>query len=217
MKKREKLSLIFNILILLMEVIGATMPLEEGIERLEFYTVLSNYFTIIPCLLMVIFIIVKKSLSEIPYPVMIMKYMATVALALTFIVVLVVIIPSDYGFSGYLEGLLKFEFEGEFLYWHLLCPLLTVISFIFFEGDRRLNKKKTMYYPCLYTLVYAFVLVILNITGKVAGPYPFLMVLVNPWYISLIWFVVIGLVNYFLAREILLVNQIRAPRIKLKH
>ena len=216
MKTNDKLSLVFNLLVVVMEVVALSMPMAEGIERLRYYTLLANYFSIIPCLLMVFFLLKKKSVSEVPFAVLVMKYIAAVALALTFIVVLVILIPSDYGLSDYINGFVKNDLEGAFLYWHLLCPILVFVSFMFFEGDRRLNKKKTIYYPCLVTLIYGFVMIILNITGVVVGPYPFLRVLYNPWYMSIIWFVIIGSVCYLIARYMLLVNQMHAPRVKLK-
>ena len=37
------------------------------------------------------------------------------------------------------------------------------------------------------TVIYAVVVVILNILKLLEGPYPFLYVYKQPWYISLVW------------------------------
>ena len=57
---------------------------------------------------------------------------------------------------------------------------------------------------------------LLNVLKVVEGPYPFLMVYNQKWYMSIIWIIVIFVVDYIISRNILLFNQIRAPRIKLK-
>ena len=93
---------------------------------------------------------------------------------------------------------------------------LAVISFTLFEGDRRLNKKKTITLALLPTVLYAAILTILNMTSKVVGPYPFLMVNRNSPLISIIWAVAILVITYVLARFILLYNQKHSPRRKRK-
>ena len=57
---------------------------------------------------------------------------------------LVVLIPLDYGISDYGTGFCLNMLSSTGLFRHLLVPVLTIISFIYFEGDRRLNKRKTI-------------------------------------------------------------------------
>lgn len=157
--------------------------------------------------------IIKKDVGEIPFFVSLLRYMATACLTLTFFVVFY--LASTAG-DTYFEGLLMFFTNGSMLFYHLLCPIISFISFTFFEGDRRLNKKKTIYLAMIPTVVYAIILIILNASNVVEGPYPFLMVNKNPVYISLIWVVVILGLNYLFARFILLFNQKHSPRRKRK-
>ncbi|HPF53799.1 MAG TPA: hypothetical protein PLM48_04040 [Clostridia bacterium] len=41
------------------------------------------------------------------------------------------------------------------------------------------------------TLLYAIVIIILNIAKLLVGPYPFLHIYEQPWYMSIVWIAVI--------------------------
>lgn len=214
MKKREIISLGFNVAIVALSVI--CIVLYPDLINFKFYSILSNYIVLIASLLMVIFLLIKKDLSLVPYPVILLKYVAAISLALTIIVVLVVLIPLDYGISGYGAGFYLNMLSSTGLFRHLLVPVLTIISFIYFEGDRRLNKRKTIVFPIAYTLVYTVVILILVLTDKITAPYPFLDILYMPVHSTILYFVLISFVDYFLAKYLLLFNQMKAPRVKLK-
>lgn len=215
MRKNVRLALIFNILIVLMEVTSlTTSPILDSFKEM-LYCNCANLLALVASLLMVIFILIKKEVNEVPFNVIVLRYMASVSLILVTLGLFILVIPTELGLSNYLAGISLYNKEfGKFLF-HVLCPLLSLISFIFFEGDRRLNKKKTMYYPCLFTLVYALFTVVLVLTGKINSPYEFLKVNESP-LLSCTLIIVIGIVNYLIARYTLLFNQIKAPRIKLK-
>ena len=214
MKKREIISLGFNVAIVALSVI--CIVLYPDLINFKFYSILSNYIALIASLLMVIFLLIKKDLSLVPYPVILLKYVAAISLALTIIVVLVVLIPLDYGISDYGTGFYLNMLSSTGLFRHLLVPVLTIISFIYFEGDRRLNKRKTIVFPIAYTLVYTVVILILVLTDKITAPYPFVDILYMPIHSTILYFVLIGFVDYFLAKYLLLFNQMKAPRVKLK-
>ena len=214
MKKRELISLGFNVAIVALSVI--CIVLYPDLINVKFYSILSNYIALIASLLMVIFLLIKKDLSLVPYPVILLKYVAAISLALTIIVVLVVLIPLDYGITDYGTGFYLNMLSSTGLFRHLFVPVLTIISFIYFEGDRRLNKRKTIVFPVAYTLVYTAVILILVLTNKITAPYPFLDILYMPVHSTILYFVLIGFVDYFLAKYLLLFNQMKAPRVKLK-
>lgn len=214
MKKRELISLGFNVAIVALSAI--CIVFYPDLINFKFYAVLSNYIALIASLLMVIFLLIKKDLSLVPYPVILLKYVAAISLALTIIVVLVVLIPLDYGISDYGTGFYLNMLSSTGLFRHLLVPVLTIVSFIYFEGDRRLNKRKTIVFPIAYTLIYTVVILILVLTDKITAPYPFLDILYMPVHSTILYFVLIGFVDYFLAKYLLLFNQMKAPRVKLK-
>ena len=209
---RNKCALICNILLVILGGIGLYLACSEN-NVVEYYTNDSNILCLLSSLLFVIYMIIKKDVGEIPFFASLLRYMATACLTLTFFVVFY--LASTAG-DTYFEGLLMFFTNGSMLFYHLLCPIISFISFTFFEGDRRLNKKKTIYLAMIPTVVYAIILIILNASNVVEGPYPFLMVNKNPVYISLIWVVVILGLNYLFARFILLFNQKHSPRRKRK-
>ena len=75
------------------------------------------------------------------------------------------------------------------LYHHTICPLLAVASFLFIEKEE--VTREDVRWSLVPTLLYGTVMIILNIVGVVVGPYPFLMVRYQPWYMSVIWVIVI--------------------------
>lgn len=215
MSKNSLIALILNIILLVFEIIGTILSVDLGIvANLIHYTQLSNFLSLIATLIFVIFVVLKHGQEEIPVWIKMFKYLTVCCLALTLITTYVVLIPMEFGFANYLYGFKMFALQGSMLFFHTLAPILACISFMFFEGDRRLNKKKTIYIGMLLTFVYGFILILLNVLKVVEGPYPFLKVYAQPWYMSIIWIAVIFSVNYIFARFILLENQKHAYRIK---
>lgn len=175
---KKKISLILNILLLVLEVIGFIVLFKSGYSlQYEFYTEDSNILGLFSSLLLVICMLSKE---KTPRWVHILKYMATIGLSLTLFVVVFVLIPmADFNYQFYL-------FEGTMLYQHFLCPLLAIITFIFFDDLGKFNKDDVLY-GLTFTIIYAVVLITLNIIGVVEGPYPFLMVRNQTILVSVIW------------------------------
>ena len=67
---------------------------------------------------------------------------------------------------------------------------------------------KSAFTATIPTLIYAIVLIILNILGVVDGPYPFLRVMNQPVYMSFVWFIVIVGGAFFLALLLQKLNSI---------
>ena len=140
-KSNLKISLVLNIITLIMVVLATifmvtgfkfmanTYVLEStGLESLKFYTVDSNILVGLASLILIIYeyLLLKKKIKKIPKYVYIIKYIATVAVSLTFLVTLLYLSPL-YG-SKFL-----FLYQNSNLLFHLLVPLLSFISFVFYE------------------------------------------------------------------------------------
>lgn len=83
-----------------------------------------------------------------------------------------------------------------------------------FEGDRRLNKKKTIWYALIPTVIYGIIMLVCNVSNTFTGPYSFMMINDNPVYVTVIVFIVTIILNYVIGRFLLLSNQKHAPRRK---
>ncbi len=181
MKKLErfnKYALGMNIAILLFEIAGMILRLvlmqKPGFE---FYTVDSNLLSLAACVAYIYFTVKGKPL---PHWASLLKFTSVVALMVTFIVVITVLAPIYPG--GYPVIL----FSGQMLYFHTICPILAFLSFILLEQHELSSKDIPK--SLLFTLIYGIILIILNLTHVVLGPYPFLMVYNQPVWASIAWF-----------------------------
>lgn len=137
--KKIKVSLILNIIIVLL-VIFATIFMFTGfkfmpggsllevskVEMFKFYTVDSNILMGIVSLIFIIYErkLLKNKIKEIPKKVYILKLIATSGISLTFITTSFFLAPS-YGFYA--------MFNNNNLLFHLVVPVLSIITYIFFE------------------------------------------------------------------------------------
>lgn len=188
--KKKDVSLILNILIIIFELIGfiVTIKVNSRISY-EFFTEDSNILMLFSSLLFVIYLLLNK---KIPSWLKQFKYLSTVCLTLTFFVVLLILAPM-YNFNyGYML------FHQSMLYQHLICPILSIVTFIFFDDLRDYNKRDN-FIGISFTLVYAIVLIVLNLINVIEGPYPFLMVRNQSLLASLIWLITIPGLSYFFA------------------
>lgn len=94
-------------------------------------------------------------------------------------------------------------YSGNFLAFHLICPILMLVSFLFFDPTI-MSGRKNIWLGIVPTLIYAVAAVICNCIGVLDGPYPFLKVREQPIYMSLLWGVVVlgaaWLIAYMLLR-----------------
>jgi len=195
-KGRHIAALIANIALVVMEIPGMIGSIEShGASMFRFYTQDSNLFALVACAIFVYFAVrnLRRGVYAVPMWVKTVKYMVTCCLMVTFLVVVCVLAPM-YG-PGSLEVML---FSDHSLYVHFLCPLVALISFVFFEGGAPLEKKHVLY-ALIPTLVYGVVMLALNILRVVHGPYPFLYVYEQPVYMTALWYVAIFLGAYLIA------------------
>ena len=172
--KNKKIALILNVILVISELIAIVLLLFKGGIDLIYYTNLSNILALI---VSVLFIINYKKKSKLIND---LRFMSTSCLMVTFLVVLFILSPM-YQFNYKL-----LMFTDVFFILHTLCPLLSIISYIFFEDG---SKKK--YLGFAFTLFYGIVLIILNALRIVNGPYPFLMVYKQGIIMSIVWFILI--------------------------
>lgn len=181
--KTDKAYLL-NVLIIVFEIIGIIIAYKSmGWSLFTYYTELSNMLLLLASLLYVYYSATDKRLSELKT----VKYMATVSVSLTFVVVVLIL-------SWFVEGgLLHILLSGSSLYHHTICPILGIISFTYFEDYDLTNND--VYKSIIPTFVYSIVFVLLNILRIVEGPYPFLMVYEQSVAASVTWFVLILLIT----------------------
>lgn len=110
--------------------------------------------------------------------------LATVTcLTVTFIVVLVYLAPT---YDGEENGFVWMFIDGTSKYFHLLCPLSAIVSFIFFEDNSDIKLPYTVW-GVVPTILYAIIAVILNAKRIWYGPYGFLHVYEQSVMASVIW------------------------------
>ena len=151
-KKDLKVSLIINSIIVILVLLGIIFMMTgfkfmantetlslTGLELFRYYTVDSNAFVGIASLLFIIYeiLIINNKKKEIPKYVYILKYMGTVAVTLTFIVTMFYLAPT-YGSNFW------FLYQNSNLFFHLIVPILSFVSYVFFEKID-LNIKYTIY------------------------------------------------------------------------
>ena len=187
---KRKISLIMNILIVILELIGFVLLFKnQGGIAFQYYTEDSNILLFITSLIFTIHLFTNK---KIPRWLSMLKYISTIGVTLTFLVVIFILAPMmNFNYS-------KMLLDGALLYQHLLCPVLSIITFLFFDELGSYSKKDNITSLSL-TVLYSIILVSLNILELVKGPYPFLMVRNQSVLMSMIWLIVLGIMVYGIA------------------
>jgi len=148
-----------NGVLLLLEARGLFLSLPKRKWRaLVFYTQLSNMLTVMASLLLMLF--------GQPAWVTAMRYLSVCMMVMTFFVTACVLVPMG-GDPRKLLG------SGSGLYHHVLCPVLTTVSYFAFE---RHAASALIVLPVAVTLLYGLVMLWLNAKHFVDGPYPFFRV-----------------------------------------
>ncbi len=172
---KKRIALIINIIILTLTLLSfaKTFFLEHSIA-VEYYTNDSNILALISSLLFIIFYKKEKDFVKD------IRFLATSCLTVTFLVVVFVLCPM-YSFNYKL-----LMFTDIYLVFHTIVPILSIFSYIVLENG---SSKK---YLCLiFTMIYAIILIILNILNLIKGPYPFLMVTTQNPLVTILWGIII--------------------------
>lgn len=194
---RNALSLICNVLTPVLVLISVLWFFKtDGVGNMSnggtgcfvYFTVDSNILAAICCLLLVPFNV--KALiggrDELPQSLIILKFVGTVAVTLTMMVVILFLGPTQ----GY--GIM---YAGVALEMHLTCPLLCLVSFCFFERGLTMSKKQ-IWWGIVPTVVYGTVYLVTVVFLKIWPDfYGFNMG--GLWYVS---YVALPAVTYLFAR-----------------
>ena len=191
------IDVILNLGIIVLEIIALIICLDTfGSIDLVYYTIDSNIFLLISCILYLIY------RNRLPKIVQLLKYSSTLSVLITFLVVVFVLLPMyDFNYPFLL-------YDGPNLYVHVLCPIIAVMSFVFFEKNDLENTFKNNLRAIYFTIIYAIILIALNIEKIVVGPYPFLKVYEQSFLMSLFWVILIMGVAFILARLLLMIKDL---------
>lgn len=129
-----------------------------GIYSFRYFTTLSNAFVAIAAAIMLFFNVKNVIKDEYRFPrwIMVLKYVATCAVALTFFTVALFLSPllAFYGKSYFTL------FKGNGFFFHFLIPALAALCFILFEKSPELPFNCT-FTALLPAILYAFVYTIM--------------------------------------------------------
>lgn len=180
-EQRRRWIIGLNTALLAAEIIGfiLTMQRRSFGSFFVFFTNDSNLLAGVSALCLLAALL-KNSGAAPPRWITRLRYTATLCLTLTFCVVVLVLAPM---MGGYYEMVIA----GEFKCYHLICPVLSFISFVFFEQGGQSLERKDRLIALIPVVLYACVLVVLNAAGVVDGPYPFLRVRSQPLWQSALW------------------------------
>ena len=217
MYTKKLIALGLNLTMFVLGIIGCSLEIGRGfVGVVRYYTFDSNLMGTVSSGILCAFIVISlaRDTETIPKWVLVFKYMSTCMLTVTFLVVITVLAPmySSY-FSSPVKAYTALLFNGNMLYQHFLCPILAITSTLFSDtplskDDRIFNSRPTPLKSALTavipTMLYAIVIVILNILKVIEGPYPFLMVYAQPVWASILWFIALfllsGMIAWLLAR-----------------
>ncbi len=210
-KRNTLLSMTINAVIVILEAVAIVLSYREmKTGMFVYYTVLSNIFLAVSSLLVCIFSVpvLQGKKDTLPAFVSRVKYMATCVVTVTFLVVLFILAPTTAGENPIWKNLLYLLLHGSMLYMHFICPVLAILSYTAFEKPLPYNRRLPLF-AIIFTLLYAAVLIPLNIAEKVRGPYPFLMVREQSILASFFWAVAIPGFAYLIAVGINLASKRR--------
>ena len=185
--KNRNIQIIINMIIIILEIIGFILVIQEfGVKTLEYYTEDSNFLLLVSSIIILIYLLIDRKL---PSRLNILRYASIVSTTLTFIIVITLLSwTTDWGLHYLL-------FEGSMLYHHTLCPLIALASFILLEKYDDLN----VLHGLIFTMIYAVIMIALNVLKIVEGPYPFLLVYNQPIIVSVLWTIIILAITYAIA------------------
>ena len=217
---KYKISFILNIIIVIM-VIGASIMMFTGFRFMpgkiilesnklgmfKFFTVDSNLFMGIISLIFAIFEIrlLKGNIDEIPRYMYILKLMATTSVTLTFIVV--------FAYLGPLVGNIYLMILNSNLFFHLLVPVFSIITFIFFERNNKMSFKYSFYglIPVIMYGLYYLINVLIHMDNGIVLPeYDFYYFVQNGIWTAIVVVPVMFIISYTISLILWGFNRIKS-------
>lgn len=209
-KDKLKMSIILNLIIVIMVIFASTTMFlgfkymhffpdyldSSKIGMFRFFTVLSNlYMGIVSLIFLIKGYSAYKENTEISLFYYILKLTSTVAVGLTFFIVFAYLGPiSKYGILSMLMN--------SNLFFHLLVPVLSIVTFTVFEKNNKLKFKYTFYAlipTILYEIYYLTHALSHMENGMVSPIYDFYYFLQNGVWTSIIVGPMIILLTYIIA------------------
>ena len=194
-KTRKIVALILNLLVLIFEVSGLTVALTgkvgEGhsLDFFRFFTNDSNVLLLIGTILLLVYQVHGlKDGKEIPKYVNVFYFVSLVGTTLTFLTVLFILIPM----MG--VGLIS---SYSMVCLHLICPILSVIDFLFFDDDFKL-KLFDSFFGMIPMTIYGVIILILVGIKSIEPPYPFLDIYNQKVYISVLFIILMFAMTYLI-------------------
>lgn len=217
--KKIKTSLVLNIIIVVFTIFaticmftgfrfmsGDEIVLEASrLGMFKFFTVDSNLFMGIVALIFSILEIrlLQGKIKEIDRNYYLLKLMGTTGVGLTFVVVFTYL-------SYIIEGGVKLMVMNSNLFFHLVTPVLSMITFMFFEKTDKLSFKDTFYglTPMLVYAIYYVINVITHVeNGKVSPTYDWYWFVQNGAWTIIIVLPIIILITYLISLVLWKVNK----------
>lgn len=166
---------VFNFIIVISEIITLLITLKKKDIKITRYTRLSNFVCLVSSLLLVIFGQTQA--------VIVLRFLSTVMLTITFIVAAFILLPKARTIK---------LFTGRAFIHHLLCPVLSALSYIYFEYH-----VWTVWalLPVFVTILYGLLMVLLNYKDKVDGPYPFFRIKAIGKKMTAVWMVILTVIT----------------------
>lgn len=184
-KNKRIVCIILNLLVAIFALIGLIESFTtSGFMMFQYYTLDSNLFLLVASTILAIYEIISlKKNTPVPNTVKFVKFMATCTVTLTFLVVLFILVPTLGGFAP--------MFFDKCVFWHhLVCPIMAIVTLL--TCDEKVDEvKNATFRAFIPTLVYGVIVIILNFTKTLHGPYPFLYVYEQPIYMSFIWAIIV--------------------------
>lgn len=180
--RKIKLSFAFNIIIMVLVALGMIFMLTgikfmkddlvlsvNGIEAFKYYTVESNVLMGIMSFIFCIFDIklLKGKRDYIPNKIYILKLISTVGVVLTMLTTVIFLAPTcSFGFFA--------MFQNSNLFFHLIVPLLSLITFVFFENTDKIRFRYTfigVITMVLYSIYYTVNIIAHIENGNIVSSY----------------------------------------------
>ncbi len=201
MDKREKIigeeKLYFwavglNALLFITEIVGFVYSfIDVGWLVFTYYTELSNMLLLFSAgaVLLSAYFNLRKGCGT-NFFTHLTRFIATSSGTLTFLVVIFILIPMY-------PNPLTLLYERSMLFHHTICPILSIVSFLFFEKEESRNLTyRHIPYGIALTAVYGAIFITLNAVKAFYGPYPFLYVYEQPVWMSIVWFILVFGLSY---------------------
>ncbi|MGM9850038.1 MAG: Pr6Pr family membrane protein [Bacilli bacterium] len=213
---KKKLSLILNIIIVILTIFASFLmftgiKITHGAEPIlettklgmfKFFTVQSNMFMGIMSLVFFIKEIRNKEITKNMYR---LKLMSTTAVSLTFIMVFTYLGPISK------DGVISL-LQNSNIFFHLVIPVLSIITLTLFERTDKLEFKDTLYglIPTfLYSTMYITNVLIHTENGKVSPKYDFYWLVQNGIQSYIIAGILIPLLTYIISLALWKLNKRR--------